>query len=1063
MRRAMCATLFRWLGGVWGLALAWPAVTAELALPQGRQAISLNGEWEFRRDDAPADRWKTVTVPSSFEQHEGPKFDGVGWYRRRVGPLQVPAGHRLLLHFQAAATEAQVWWNDQWLGSHLGGWTPFRFDVTELVRQAPPGATHQVRVRLDEKVGHNTQGFLPVIAPHFGGLWQEVTLVVVPETYCDDLRLLAVGDPVRDELRLELPLAGTVPEAAPPVELRVRLRGTAEWLPVQPHLTWSNGVLICRAGMPQARRWSPADPALYEVAIALGGAGGDRLTTRAAFRSIEVWGPQLRLNGQPLQVRGLLNWGYSPPLTAPNPGEAFWRRELERARAWGFNLMKFCLWVPPKRYLELADELGMLTWMEYPTWHPQLTPRFLEPLRREFAEFFSYDRNHPSVILRSLTCETGHGADLAVIQSLYDLAKAMIPGAVVEDDSSWIGWNRVHDFYDDHPYGNNHTWVRTLQGFHQHILAHGLKPLVLGEAMAADTWVDRPAVLDRLGEQRPWWAPGPLDEIPRWLDRLRAAGADGWEHLGADSLRYGLLMRKYQIEAFRREMPYGGYVLSVIRDIPNASMGLIDYLDRPKWSEADWAWHRDTICLLQTEADRRSFSWAERFRAQVWVSHFGPRPLEGAELEVSLLAPDSSAPPLQRRARSGLRQNVGTLARWLELDWPLPQSPEPQPVVLSAQLKTAAGIFTNHWPLWVVPPARPKPHPNLRIHTSLAPELAQELFPDALPFGPGATQSVVVAARFDDALVAHLEQGGRVLLLPDGQKNSLPLQDHWFLRGAPYVPNRPLAGQVPRQLLVELQAFDLAGPVVPELNYLEAIEPVLLLWDTHDLRTVKTHGLIFETRAAAGRLLVSAVRHTGPANAAGRWLLERLITHLQQGEPPRQALPKPAWDYLKLKLQAEQTNLVACTWRFRPDPKNEGLSLGWHRPDLADEADWPAIRIGSAWETQGYPALDGWAWYRLWVDIPDRWRGRPVFVSFEGVDDIYELYVNGQLAGRGGDLATRQDAFNEKKSHNITAFVQPGQRALLAVRVHDWYGAGGIFRPVTLGTVGFSPGLDLLK
>jgi len=86
-----------------------------------------------------------------------------------------------------------------------------------------------------------------------------------------------------------------------------------------------------------------------------------------------------------------------------------------------------------------------------------------------------------------------------------------------------------------------------------------------------------------------------------------------------------------------------------------------------------------------------------------------------------------------------------------------------------------------------------------------------------------------------------------------------------------------------------------------------------------------------------------------------------------------------------------------------------------------------------------------------------------VYLSFEGVDDIYELYVNGELAGKGGDLATRKDAFNEKRSHNIKRFVTPGEKALIAVRVHDWYGSGGIFRPVTLGTLPFEPKLDLLK
>ena len=121
------------------------------------------------------------------------------------------------------------------------------------------------------------------------------------------------------------------------------------------------------------------------------------------------------------------------------------------------------------------------------------------------------------------------------------------------------------------------------------------------------------------------------------MERLRsAAGAGGLDRLSDDSLRYGLLMRKYQIEAFRREIPFGGYNVSVIRDIPNATMGLIDYLGRPKWSEADWAWHRDTMCLLRTENDARSFPAGGSLRGAILLSHFGTRPIAGGELLITL-------------------------------------------------------------------------------------------------------------------------------------------------------------------------------------------------------------------------------------------------------------------------------------------------------------------------------------------------------------------------------------------------------------------------------------------
>ena len=154
---------------------------------------------------------------------------------------------------------------------------------------------------------------------------------------------------------------------------------------------------------------------------------------------------------------------------------------------------------------------------------------------QEYKEFHELDRNHPSVILRSLTCETGPGADIKVIQALYDQCKKMSGGLVV-DDSSWIEWNRVFDFYDDHPYGNNHTWVATLDRLKKYIATskYGVKPLCLGEAIAADTWVPTKPMLEAIAKAKadpkqawsldergyPFWVPGFFDANQKWLERM---------------------------------------------------------------------------------------------------------------------------------------------------------------------------------------------------------------------------------------------------------------------------------------------------------------------------------------------------------------------------------------------------------------------------------------------------------------------------------------------------------------------------------------------------------------
>jgi glycosyl hydrolase family 2 len=874
----------------------------------GRPPVSLDGDWLFQRDGAPAAQWKAVRVPSSFQSHEGTNWHGVGWYRKELPRLALTGGQRVLVQFQAAATETEVWCDGQKLGTHLGGWTPFRFDITSCVTKHS-ATPHELRVRLDEKVGHNTQGFLPIVEPHFGGLWQSVSLLVVPKTYIDDLRLMASGDAQTRELRLEVPLAVKVPPKLAKLNLRCRLKGQRLWQDLSPTIQRSNDILQARVAMPQAKLWSPAEPNLYELELSLPGETGDRVLAVTGFRSLEAYGQEFRLNGKPLSIRGILNWGYSPPLLEPNPGEAAWRAELELARAQGFNLMKFCLWIPPQRYLELADEMGMLTWAEYPTWHPTLTEKYVEPLLREFTEFFQYDRNHPSVILRSLTCETGASAELKVIQSLYTTAHQMIPGALVEDDSSWIGWNRVHDFYDDHPYGNNHTWVQTLTGFNEYILAHGLKPMMLGESISADTWVDRAAVLARLGAQRPWYAPTVIDDMAVWTDRLRAlAGPGGLDRLRPDSLRYGFLMRKYQIEAYRREIPYGGYVITVLRDIPNCSMGFFDYLGRPKWSPADWAWHGETMCLLKTDHDRRSFSSAERIRGQILLSHFGLQRINDGTLEVIVNLTTDSTSVLQAQQKQGIQQNPGTLAPLLDLDWPAPKASSPTQVLLRVSLKDKQREWRNEWPLWVVPPPSTDALKNVQLHASVAPAVAAGLFPGCGRLDGHNRDAIVVASRFDYELVRVLENGGRVLFIPDGQTNSFALEAHWFLRGAPYIPDSPLARTVPRDLLLELQHFDLASDVVPNLPQLDSFDPMLLLWDTHDQKRIKTHGLLFETRVGAGRLLVSALRLGGEQNAAGHWLLMELLEQLRSGEPPRHALSAEVWRNLQAKLQGEPTN-----------------------------------------------------------------------------------------------------------------------------------------------------------
>src|SRR5439155_5513196 len=185
-------------------------------------------------------------------------------------------------------------------------WTPFRFDVTELVRKSPDKPS-TLRVRVDERVGHNTQGFLPIIQPHYGGLWQGVGLIV-GGPYFDDSRLMAVGDVDRGELVIDWPRTSHDPSDKNRLVIRYRLGGTKEWTfgAAESDDTAPPDVCRHRLKVPGFEPWSPDRPNLYEVELPLPvmtpeeHAGWPPVKVRAAFRKVEANGRQLLLNGKPL-------------------------------------------------------------------------------------------------------------------------------------------------------------------------------------------------------------------------------------------------------------------------------------------------------------------------------------------------------------------------------------------------------------------------------------------------------------------------------------------------------------------------------------------------------------------------------------------------------------------------------------------------------------------------------------------------------------------------------------------------------------------------------------------
>lgn len=975
----------------------------------------LHDGWSFAREGEKGARpaqaaFQAVALPTAWEAHEGADFDGVGWYRKTLTELGA-ADHekRVRVTFHGAATRAEVFLNGSALGTHLGAWTPF---TCELAGARCDGKD-LLEVRLDELVGHNTQGFLPIVQPHFGGLWKEIELDRASGPRLVRERLFAFGE--GSTLRYESVVAdGPHPEATT-VSVAIEI-APGKTLRTSPAPAGPGELAV-----PGIEPWSPQAPRLHTVHFVLSDAKGrelDRVTRKVGFRTLAADGTALRWNGAPLQVRGVLHWGFEPPGFAPNLAIDAWRKQFRDLKAAGFNLVKACLWLPPRAFYDAADEVGLLVWQEYPTWHPKLTQAHRADLEREFDEFFTYDRSACSVAFRSLTCETGHSADLGVIRALYDRAHARIPNTLVVDDSSWIEWNRVHDFWDDHPYGNNSWWPGKLDYFAKYVAEHGKKPLLLGEAITGDTWVDLPLWDRKVGADTPWWAPVNLADQRKVEAALVARfGAGTAQELVARSLDYVMQNRKYQIERFRTTLPDAGYVVSVIRDFRLARMGLYDPHGELKWKPDAWSWQRDVLLALDTTGDRRAFA-SGKVELALRLANSSANAI-ASPLHWTLTRADGTT--LQHE--SAVEAAAGALSE--KVVWtPELATERPERLRLSAR----CGGCENAWSLWLLPK-------------------------EAAP----VNDSVKIVDRLDRATLRELEDGARILLRAANTKGSLRTREHQYYRGAPFVPPHAFAERVPPQLLYDLQSLDLETSRTLDLApLLEEIDPLLLVWDSHDVPEVRLYPLVAETKVGKGRLVVTTL---ATDSVAGHFVERQLVAHLAGGPAPARALSATTLEKLAGALRAEVVDLP--TWELQLDPKDLGLSEGW--PSGTTQAGtWKSVKAGLHWEKQGFEHQDGIGWYRTTVAIPEAWRGTKVTLVAEGVDDSYRLYVNGKEVARHGDPAKGETVWLVRTTSDVTAALRPGEPNRIVLRVVDHAGAGGLWKPIFLTTGPADASSDLL-
>ncbi|GIV08994.1 MAG: hypothetical protein KatS3mg019_1085 [Fimbriimonadales bacterium] len=861
-------------------------------------------EWTLSADALPhaipvrtPSAWEDYGVPRTFE---GPCNYGCAFV------ASPKAGKRYWLHCNGASYATLGYLNENLIGTHKGIWDSFSWDITDSLHKGE----NDLRLQITKNGGATypvpqvLSGFLPYVSSTFGGLWQPVYLFETGAAWLTDLYVCGEADgtvSVQGELGGELPAQVQLSVYAPDGALveQARFAATGRW--------------EYQFRIEQPLPWHPAHPHLYRLVAEVydNHKLSHTVETEFGLRTVSVDGSMILLNGAPFYPRGVLHWGWYLHTHAPNPALEIAERELQAVQLFGFNLLKACLWIPPRDYLYLCDRLGMMVWLELPLWLPDMNAEQIAQTKREYAAIVKQTRNHPSIVLWTLGCELSTRFPSDALGELYRLVKQLTGSPLVRDNSGGGecyggALQEYADFADYHLYGDAHFARTTFRAF---LDTHRpTAPWLQGEFADHDTQRDFITLHQTAPPEQLWWLKRDPEQNPqgvRWFYETpfveeRLQQADVWDALPelVHTSRHEMVAyHKLVLETMRSLPQTSGYVLTGLKDTPISTAGILDERAEYKIDPKSYTrFNADTVLLLDWHRRRDWIAGGDRpanpdpynhfggrtVYPRVAVSHFG-KSIEIVELRWRLLSGldnpvqttgaavggNASVPIMEgtdKTVRATLSAGMEFLA---QLEVSLPPVETPRAMQFEVELLSPEGeiIAVNGW-RWSVYPA-----PDWALLNAVAVyDPAERLW--GLPAGlrrlsgadyerDPAAPAVLLTTQLEPAQIDFVRQGGSVLWLLDTPTTLLACERVPFWREAAhrFLPHA-LWASIPRPEHLDERLFafstDLAIRATAFLD--STIQP---LWQRVDTRTGYTHCYLGEVALGAGKLLMTTLHFAG--------------------------------------------------------------------------------------------------------------------------------------------------------------------------------------------------------
>lgn len=426
--------------------------------------LSLNGEWDFQFDDAnmgESEAWyrekefsSKIIVPYCFQS----MLSGINdqsihpymWYKKefKLPEKYLNKKKRILLNFGAVDYAAKVWINDEHVGMHRGGYTPFKFEITRYLNND----LNIIVLKAEDKYecqqprGKQYWGEKPDRCWYTAtsGIWQSVWLEYIGEVYIERIKLTPDID--RRTLSTEVFLDGINEDLD--ITIKISYKGNhikTVKTEVTERLLKATIDLKEYDYVDEVHYWSPEAPNLYDIDFLLQKCNQqvDFVKSYFGMRKISVEGDLILLNNKLLYQKLVLDQGYWPDSLLTPPSDEAIVFDIEMTKKFGFNGARKHQKIEDPRYYYWADKLGLLVWGEMPSGY-FYNDEEITNIISEWTEFIYRDYNHPCIItwvplneswgVRNILTDKGQ-QDFA--RMLYFLTKCLDGTRLVSSNDGW--------------------------------------------------------------------------------------------------------------------------------------------------------------------------------------------------------------------------------------------------------------------------------------------------------------------------------------------------------------------------------------------------------------------------------------------------------------------------------------------------------------------------------------------------------------------------------------------------------------------------------------------------